>query len=131
MLPPVLCRLRVTVVLLLISSGWAATLDPAPSDSPATAPPPRGFTPLFNGRDLDGWHGWDIHAQGASPAEMDKLSEAEKAQRFATWTEQARKHWRVENGELVNDGRGPISGHRPLLRRHRIARGVQDGARGG
>jgi hypothetical protein len=107
MLPPVLCRLRVTVVLLLISSGWAATLDPAPSGAPATAPPPRGFTPLFNGRDLDGWHGWDIHAQGASPAEMDKLSEAEKAQRFATWTEQARKHWRVENGELVNDGRGP------------------------
>ena len=25
---------------------------------------PEGFSPLFNGKDLAGWHGWDIHKKG-------------------------------------------------------------------
>ncbi len=39
---------------------------------------PAGFTPLINGRDLTGW------------------------QDVAT----AAEHWKVENGELINDGKG-------------------------
>ena len=31
------------------------------------ADPPKGFTALFNGKDLSGWHGWAIHAKGAGP----------------------------------------------------------------
>jgi hypothetical protein len=76
---------------------------PAPAVEPA-APP--GFESLFNRRDLTGWHGWDIHKKGASPAEFDKLSAEEKEQAIAGWTADAKKHWTVENGELVNDGKG-------------------------
>ena len=68
--------------------------------------PPAGFTPLFNGKNLDGWHGWAIHAKGGTPAEVAKLSPVERAKKVAEWTADAQKHWTVENGELVNDGKG-------------------------
>jgi 3-keto-disaccharide hydrolase len=77
----------------------------AASPLPA-AEPPAGFTPLFNGKDLDGWHGWAIHAKGASPVALAKLSPEERKAKLVEWTADARKHWRVENGELVNDGQG-------------------------
>jgi hypothetical protein len=67
---------------------------------------PAGFTPLFNGKNLDGWHGWAIHAKGASPADFAKLSLEEKQAKIAEWNADAKKHWSVENGELVNDGHG-------------------------
>ncbi len=70
------------------------------------AEPLPGFTPLFNGKDLTGWHGWAIHAKGAGPYALAELSPEERAQRIAEWAEDARKHWSVENGELVNDGKG-------------------------
>jgi hypothetical protein len=34
------------------------------------------------------------------------MPEAERAAQIAKWTETMRKHWSVENGELVNDGGG-------------------------
>ena len=68
--------------------------------------PPKGFTPLFNGKDLSGWHGWAIHAKGGAPAAVAKLSPEERAKKVGEWTADARKHWSVENGELVNDGKG-------------------------
>jgi hypothetical protein len=74
------------------------------ADTPPS--PPKGFTPLFNGKDLTGWHGWAIHAKGAGPYDLAKLSPEEKAQKIAEWTSDARQHWSVENGELVNDGKG-------------------------
>jgi hypothetical protein len=67
---------------------------------------PAGFTPLFNGKNLDGWHGWAIHAKGASPADVAKMSPEERAKQVAAWTADAKKHWSVEDGELVNDGQG-------------------------
>ena len=67
---------------------------------------PAGFTPLFNGKNLDGWHGWAIHAKGANPAGVARLSPEERAKQVAAWTADAKKHWSVENGELVNDGQG-------------------------
>jgi hypothetical protein len=70
------------------------------------AEPPKGFTPLFNGKNLAGWHGWAIHAKGASPAALEKLVPADREKRIAEWTADAKKHWSVENGELVNDGKG-------------------------
>jgi hypothetical protein len=68
--------------------------------------PPKGFTALFNGKDLSGWHGWAIHAKGAGPYDLDKLSPEERTRKIDEWTADARKHWTVENGELVNDGNG-------------------------
>lgn len=81
----------------LVLTGFAFAADPAP---------PAGFTPLFNGKDLAGWHGWAIHARGAGPLDIAKLSPDERQKRVGEWTEDARKHWTVENGELVNDGKG-------------------------
>jgi len=68
----------------------------------ATAAPPEGFTPLFNGKDLTGWHGmphYDPYKFAALPAEQQKSL-------LAKWKTDAQAHWRVENGELVNDGLG-------------------------
>ncbi|HKK18075.1 MAG TPA: DUF1080 domain-containing protein [Opitutales bacterium] len=76
-----------------------ATSATAPANSAA---PPEGFRLLFNGKDLTGWWG----AKTEDPAQYlalpaDQL-EAKKQQSLPD----IRKHWRVEDGELVNDGQG-------------------------
>src|SRR5262249_34955609 len=40
------------------------------------------------------------------PYKLDKMSDAERTKQIAKWTDDARKHWKVEKGELVNDGKG-------------------------
>jgi len=71
--------------------------------TPATAAePPEGFRPLFNGRDLEGWHGMPHF----DPRDLAKMPEDARAKQIAEWTEDARKHWTVENEELINDGHG-------------------------
>ena len=64
--------------------------------------PPKGFRALFNGRDLTGWHGM-AHFD---PYKLDAMSDDERAKKLAADTEDARKHWSVDNGDLVNDGHG-------------------------
>ena len=64
---------------------------------------PRGFTALFNGNDLNGWHGrphFDPHKLAAMP-------EDERKKTLEGWWQEATQHWTVENGELINDGKGP------------------------
>jgi hypothetical protein len=74
------------------------------------APPPAGFTALFNGKDLTGW-------RGGTTFDHRKLLEmpaAERAAQIAKWTATMREvsqktgkpHWHVEVDELVNDGFG-------------------------
>lgn len=63
---------------------------------------PAGFTPLFNGKDLTGWHGMPHF----DPYKLAAMSPEERTKKIAEWTEDAKKHWTVENGELVNDGNG-------------------------
>jgi hypothetical protein len=64
----------------------------------AQAEPPKGFTALFNGKDLDGWVGGDT----ADPRKVAAKTPEEREK----WTADMRAHWRAENGELVNDGKG-------------------------
>jgi hypothetical protein len=64
--------------------------------------PPAGFTTLFNGHDLAGWYGWGTK----DPTELQKMSVEERAAFKAKSLEDINAHWRVENGELVNDGKG-------------------------
>ena len=71
------------------------------ASSPAAEPPP-GFRAIFNGRDLDGWHGLDPHR-------VAKLQGEKKVAASQTMREEFAKHWRVENGELVNVGTGPYA----------------------
>ncbi len=64
--------------------------------------PPPGFTALFNGKDLTGWHGMGH----VSPRKLAAMSEEERAQMRQKSLEDVKQHWRVEGGELVNDGHG-------------------------
>jgi hypothetical protein len=77
--------------------------------------PPEGFTPLFNGKDLSGWYGWGTQ----DPADLWKMTTEEKAEYKKKSVEGGIKdakgndkgdhvnaHWKVEGGELVNDGKG-------------------------
>ncbi|MBM3979541.1 MAG: DUF1080 domain-containing protein [Planctomycetes bacterium] len=70
------------------------------------AEPPKGFTALFDGKTLDGWHGWAIHAKGGAPADLVKFAPEVRTKKVEEWTADAKKHWSVQNGELVNDGNG-------------------------
>jgi Domain of Unknown Function (DUF1080) len=60
--------------------------------------PPAGFTALFNGKDLTGWRGGDT----ADHRKYAAMPDAQKQK----WTEDMLKHWKVEGGELLNDGHG-------------------------
>ncbi len=61
---------------------------------------PDGFRPLFNGKNLDGWHGLNPHS-------LTRVKEAEKETAIIAQQPEFHAHWTVENGELVNDGHGP------------------------
>lgn len=63
---------------------------------------PDGFVALFNGEDLQGWHGMGHF----DPRRLKAMSpEDRKAKRKADM-ESVRTHWSAENGEIVNDGKG-------------------------
>jgi hypothetical protein len=64
--------------------------------------PPKGFTPLFNGTDLRGWWGADTD----NPSLYLALPPADFKAKQQASLDDIQKHWRVENGELVNDGKG-------------------------
>jgi hypothetical protein len=70
-----------------------------PPDGPR---PPKGFTALFNGKNLDGWHG----RPHFDPYKLERMSGGERHKHIEKWTEDAKRHWTVEDGELVNDGKG-------------------------
>ncbi|WP_435020899.1 3-keto-disaccharide hydrolase [Tundrisphaera sp. TA3] len=87
-----------------IAAGLVVALGLA-SLSTAAEPnqPPSGFTALFNGKDMAGWHG---RQRDLDPRKFAAMPEDVRAKKLAEWDEDARKHWSVENGELVNDGNG-------------------------
>jgi len=95
--------------------------------------PPAGFTALFNGKDFTGWHGWAIHAKGGSPADVARMSPEEREKAVAAWTEDMKKNWTIENGELVNRGKGAYLttdkdyGDVEFLIEYKIAPGVDSG----
>ncbi len=66
--------------------------------------PPQGFDALFNGQDLSGWHA----IKTEDPRKFQALSEEAKKSRFEKAAEPTAKFWRVEDGEIVNDGKGPF-----------------------
>src|SRR5215208_3817506 len=68
----------------------------------ADVTPPKGFGALFNGKDLTGWHGMPHQ----NPYDLAIVSEEQRTALVKQWTADAVRHWTVENGELVNDGKG-------------------------
>ncbi len=65
--------------------------------------PPKGFTPLFNGKDYDDWTG----ARTEDPRKIKALSTEERAAHEMKIKEELHQHWKVEQGELVSDGHEP------------------------
>lgn len=61
---------------------------------------PEGFEPLFNGRNLAGWYGDNPHTTRKAD---DRFTSIESQQ------VEFHRHWSVQNGELVNDGKGPYA----------------------
>lgn len=80
----------------------AALLFVAPANGQENNVPPKGFTALFDGKTVDGWFGWGT----TDPRKLWSMSDTERADHKKKSLEDIRKHWTVENGELVNDGNG-------------------------
>lgn len=78
--------------MLSIALVLAATADNVP---------PKGFTALFNGKDLSGWKGLV-----ASPPARAKMTADQLKEEQAKADQRMREHWRVEDGTLVFDGKG-------------------------
>ncbi|MEM8670817.1 MAG: DUF1080 domain-containing protein [Planctomycetota bacterium] len=64
--------------------------------------PPQGFVPIFDGESMDGWHA----RPHFSPIKLAEMAQSERAEKMAQWMADAKKHWTIEDGELVNDGKG-------------------------
>ena len=88
-------------IILLTSSLLGAALACWQPVSAETLP--DGYQPIFNGKDLSGWHA----RTHFDPRKFDLESGEQQAERKKEWMAEAEKHWTVENGELVNDGAGP------------------------
>ncbi len=86
-------RLQLALILAVILTPLART---------SAADPPKGFTALFDGESLKGWHGMP----GVDPRDLTKMTEEVRAKTIAGWTEDAKKHWSAKDGVLVNDGHG-------------------------
>ena len=62
--------------------------------------PPDGFKTLFNGKNLDGWKGLVGNPVTRAKMTPEALKDAERKA-----TTEARRHWTVQNGEIVYDGK--------------------------
>jgi hypothetical protein len=94
--------MRPTVMLLLALAAGTASIEIQTSVTPK---PPKGFTALFNGKDLSGWRG---RQQDYSPYVEAKLSREDLAAKQAEWNTDRDAHWSVDaaKGEIVSDGKG-------------------------
>lgn len=90
-------RFTLTIAVCLL----AASIDSVPATAQST-PTPSGFSALFNGVDLSGWHGDDPHVTARAAAE--ERTAAIEAQQAAF-----REHWKAVDGALFNDGHGPYA----------------------
>lgn len=78
----------------------------------ATATPEEMFTPLFNGKNLDGWFAWGTR----DPAQLLAMDEKKLKKTMDAGMDELRRHWKVEKGALVNDGNGPYLSTRRFFR---------------
>lgn len=92
-----------SLLTLVLTLALVAGLFAPPSLAQDNNQPPEGFLALFDGKTLDGWGGGETK----DPQWFETLD-------YDTWhnyrvklEEQVVKHWRVENGELISDGKGP------------------------
>ena len=101
-------RLSVIVRIIPVIAALAA-LAPAGiwafSQAQPQPQPPNGFTALLNGRDLTGWYGLEHF----DPRTLRAMKDDVRAAKRRANEQSFRAHWRIEDGELVNDGEGPYA----------------------
>src|SRR5580765_4471128 len=91
------------VVIMAVAIVCSASLSAEPQSQKQA---PKGFTVLFNGKDLSGWRGrqpnYDPEVEAALPKD-------ELAAKQAAWNAERDAHWKVdaEKGEIVSDGQNP------------------------
>jgi hypothetical protein len=90
------------IACLLSVAALTATTVANSATGGAHNVPPEGFRALFNGHDLTGWWGASTEDPRAWMAMPPGEFQAKRAASLAD----IREHWRVEDGELVNDGDG-------------------------
>ena len=95
-------NIAVAVTALALSAGVAFAQDAEAGAVRAPNQAPAGFTALFDGETLDGW--WGMGTEDPRP--WLAMSAEERAKKIAASLDDVRAHWRVEDGELVNDGHG-------------------------
>src|SRR5205085_10401319 len=66
--------------------------------------PPKGFTAVFDGKDLKGWKG--LVSPDAGPPGRAKMSQAELAAAQVKADQQMRDHWTIIDNALHYDGKG-------------------------
>jgi hypothetical protein len=95
--------MRQPVSLVLVAGLIAGSASGhAPRRATQASGSPEGFTTLSNGTDLSGWHG----QRTMDPRQLDALSAEEKSKLLAEDAEDLKKHWRVQDGVIINDGQG-------------------------
>jgi hypothetical protein len=97
--------MRLTVMLMLAIAAGTVGIDARKARTPGKPKAPKGFTVLFNGKDLSGWRG---RQQDYSPYVEATLSKEELAAKQALWNTDREAHWSVDaaKGEIVSDGKG-------------------------
>ncbi len=68
----------------------------------AAQQPPAGFEFIFDGKSLDRWHA----RPHFDPARLEAMPDDQRREKLDEWMADAKKHWSIEKGELVNDGQG-------------------------
>jgi 3-keto-disaccharide hydrolase len=88
------------VLILTITCGAGA------QERVAGQPPPKGFTSVFNGKDLSGWRG---RQPNYNPADEARLTREARAEKQVQWNAERDQHWRVDGArkEIVSDGKSP------------------------
>jgi hypothetical protein len=96
-------RQAIQIQLVLIT-GLIVGVAPAagPNHALKATDSREGFTTLFNGSDLSGWHG----LKTMDPRQFDAMAADEKKKLLDESAEDMKKHWRVQDGVIVNDGQG-------------------------
>lgn len=62
---------------------------------------PKGFVSMFDGKTLDGWHGFV-----ANPIQLQRMSDAEIAEKLEASNQRMLNHWWVEDGMIHFKGDG-------------------------
>ena len=103
--------MRLTPLLIILCSvapRFAAADGPSKQGAIASATintPPEGFVALFNGKDLTGWKGL-MKPPLDNPAERARRSPEQLAEAQKEADENMRRHWSVQDGVLMFDGKG-------------------------